>query len=91
MLDNLGTLVGGLKVRRTDDRVRLLARRRYDWTRRFPRVVHAGGYDWTNSLGSRVWDQASPAQKSSRILVQQAANVRKRVEFALIDRMRQIE
>ena len=30
-----------LIVRRTDDRVRLLTRRGYDWTKRFPRVVDA--------------------------------------------------
>ncbi len=28
-------------VRRSDDRVRLLTRRGYDWTKRFPRVVQA--------------------------------------------------
>ena len=30
-----------LIVQRTDDRVRLLTRRGYDWTKRFPRVVDA--------------------------------------------------
>ena len=30
-----------LIVRRADDRVRLLTRRGYDWTKRFPRVVDA--------------------------------------------------
>ena len=30
-----------LIVRRTEDRVRLLTRRDYDWTKRFPRMVDA--------------------------------------------------